>query len=159
MEAHLTAGATDQLIEGLRFQPPSNTANYCIPNRPVQYFAERSNRFDPVSSRVIRFRLADTGFLESSSVRLRLTVTNRHNATLAPCAQTGALFRRIRIFAASQLFGDITEYATQHTLMQRLLPTTRRLNDNLEAHPSLPRVTKTTMPSSQQPHCAVSSCP
>ena len=135
MEAHLTTGATDQLIEGLRFQPPRNTANYCIANRPVQYFAESGNRFDPVSSRVIRFRLADTGFLESSSVRLRLTVTNQHVAPLTPCAQAGALFRRVRIFAASQLVEDITEYATQNTIVQRLLPAARRLNDSLEAHP------------------------
>ena len=147
MDAHLTVGATYQLIEGLRFQPPSNTANYCIANRLVQYFAESGNRFDPVSSRVICFRLADTGFLESSSVRLRLTVTNQHNTPLTPCAQAGALFRRVRIFAASQLVEDITEYATQNTLTQRLLPSGWRLNDSLEAHPSPPRVTRTTMPS------------
>ena len=135
MEAHLTAGAEDSLIEGLKFTPPGNTANYCIANRPVQYFAESGNRFDPVSSRVIRFRLADTGFLESSSVRLRLTVTNQHNANLTPVAQAGSLFRRFRLFAASQLVEDITEYATQNTLMQRLLPAARRLNDSIEAHP------------------------
>ena len=134
MEAHLTAGAEDSLIEGLRFQPPSNTANYCVANRPVQYFAESGNRFDPVSSRVIRFRLADTGFLESALVRLRLTLTNQHTQNLTPCAQAGSLFRRVRRFAASQLVEDITEYATQTTLMQRLLPAARRLNDSIEAH-------------------------
>ena len=135
MEAHLTAGGEDQLIEGLRFQPPGNTANFCVANRSVAFFAESGNKFDPVSSRVIRFRLADTGFLESASVRLRLTVTNTHTANLTPCAQAGSLFRRVRLFAASQLVEDVTEYATMHTLTQRLLPTTRRLNDNIEAHP------------------------
>ena len=43
MEAHLTAGAEDSLIVGLKFTPPGNTANYCIANRPVQYFAESGN--------------------------------------------------------------------------------------------------------------------
>ena len=54
---------------------------------------------------------------------------------MTPCTQAGALFRRVRIVATSQLVEDITEYATQNTLMQRLLPTARRLNDSLEAHP------------------------
>ena len=84
---------------------------------------------------MIRFRLADTGFLESASVRLRLTLTNQHTQNLTPCAQAGSLFRRVRLFAASQLVEDITEYATQNTLMQRLLPAARRLDDNIEAHP------------------------
>ena len=86
MEAHLTSGGEDVLIDGLRFQPPSNTANYCVANRQVRYFAESGNRFDPVSSRVIRFRLADTGFLESASCRLGLTITNHHTANLTPIA-------------------------------------------------------------------------
>ena len=136
MEAHLTSGAEDTLIEGLKFQPPGNTANYCIANRSVSYFAESGNRHDSVSSRVIRFRLADTGFLESASVRLALTVTNQHATNnLTPIATAGSLFRRVRLFCASQLVEDITEYATQNTLMQRLLPSARRMNDSIEGHP------------------------
>ena len=30
---------------------------------------------------------------------------------------------------------DITEYATQNTVMQRLLPSARRMNDSIEGHP------------------------
>ena len=94
MEAHLTSGAEDTLIDGLKFQPPGNTANYCIAARQVRYFAESGDRHTPVSSRVIRFRLADTGFLESASVRLGLTITNQHTANLTPIAAAGSLFRR-----------------------------------------------------------------
>ena len=136
MEAHLTSGAEDTLIEGLKFQPPGNTAGYCLANRSCSYFAESGNRHDPVSSRVIRFRLADTGFLESASVRLGLTITNQHATNnLTPIATAGSLFRRVRLFCASQLVEDITEYATQNTLMQRLLPSARRMNDSIEGHP------------------------
>ena len=74
MEAILTSGAEDHLIEGLSFKPPSNTAGYVLESRYVSFNAESGNRFDPVSSRVIRFRLADHGFLEESSVELALTL-------------------------------------------------------------------------------------
>ena len=104
-------------------------------SRQVQYFAESGNRFDPVSSRVIRFRFADTGFLESASCRLGLTITHQHNANLTPIATAGSLFRRVRLFAASQLVEDLTEYATMNTLQQRLLPPARRVNDSIEGHP------------------------
>ena len=135
MEAHLTSGGEDVLIDGLRFQPPSNLSNYVVSCRSVQYYGESGNRHDPVSSRVIRFRLADTGFLESSSCRLALTVTNQHTANLTPIATAGSLFRRVRLFAASQLVEDLTEYATMNTLQQRLLPPARRVNDSIEGHP------------------------
>ena len=76
MDAIITSGVEDPLIEGLPFKPPSNTANYVLETRQVTYQAESGNRFDPVSSRVIRFRLADHGFLEASSVNLVLTLQN-----------------------------------------------------------------------------------
>ena len=135
MEAHLTSGGEDVLIDGLRFQPPSNLSNYVISSRMVSSFAESGNRFDPVSSRVIRFRLADTGFLESSSCRLALTITNQSTANLTPIATAGSLFRRVRLFAASQLAEDLAEYATMNTIQQRLLPSARRINDSIEGHP------------------------
>ena len=79
MEAHLTAAGEDFLIDGLSFKPPSNTAAYVQETRQVSYFPESGNRFDPVSSRVIRFRLADHAFLEASSCKLGFTITNLGN--------------------------------------------------------------------------------
>ena len=73
MEAIITSGAAYHLIEGLSFKPPSNTAKYGLETRQITYQADSGNRFDPVSSRVIRFRLADHGFLEALSVKLALT--------------------------------------------------------------------------------------
>ena len=134
MEAHLTSGS-DFLLEGLSFKPPHSTANYCLANRSVQYFAESGNKFDPVSSRVIRFRIADQGFLEASSVRLKLTLTNLKGEDLTPCAPALSMFRRARLFASSQLVEDVTELATQATLTSRLIPRDRKLNDSIEGHP------------------------
>ena len=92
MEAILTSGTEDHLIEGLSFKPPSNTANDVLETRQVTYQAESGNRFDPVSSRVIRFRLAEHGCLEASSVRLAFTLQNKGDQTITPCGQTVSLF-------------------------------------------------------------------
>ena len=103
MEAIITSGSEDHLIEGLSFRPPNNTANYVLETRQVTYQAESGNRFDPVSSRVIRFRLADHGFLEASNVKLALALQNKGDQTITPIGQLMSLFRRARLFAASQL--------------------------------------------------------
>ena len=112
MEAILTSGSQDHLIEGLSFKPPSNTAQYVLESRYVSFSAESGNRFDSVSSKIIRFRLADHGFLEASSVKLALTLQNTGDQTITPCGQTMSLFRRARLFAASQLVEDRTELST-----------------------------------------------
>ena len=96
MEAIITSGSEDPLIEGLSFRPPSNTANYVLETRQVTYQAESGNGFDPVSRRVIRFRLADHGFLEAPSVKLALTLQNKGDQTITPIGQLMSLFRRAR---------------------------------------------------------------
>ena len=135
MEAIITSGAEDHLIEGLSFKPPSNTANYVLETRQVTYQAESGNRFDPVSSRVIRFRLADHGFLEASSVKLALTLQNKGDQTITPVGQLMSLFRRARLFASSQLIEDRIELATESSITERLKDGARRINDSIEQHP------------------------
>ena len=135
MEAILTSGAGDDLIEGLSFKPPSNTAQYVLESRYVSFSAESGNRFDSVSSKIMRFRLADHGLLEASSVRLALTLQNTGDQTITPCGQTMSLFRRARLFAASQLVEDRTELASETAITDRLKDGLRRMNDSIEQHP------------------------
>ena len=120
MEAILTSGAEDHLIEGLSFKPPSATAKYVLETRQVTYQAESGNRFDPVSSNVLRFRLADHGFLEASSVKFALTLQNKGGQTITQCGQLMSLCRRAMIFASSQLVEDRVELATESAITDRL---------------------------------------
>ena len=79
MEAHLTTAGADYLIDGLSCKPPSNTAAYVQETMQISYFPESGNMFDPVSSEVIRFRLADHAFLEARSCKFGFTITNLGN--------------------------------------------------------------------------------
>ena len=112
MEAHVTSGIEDHLIDGLSFKASSGTASYVLNSRFVRFFAESGNRFDANSSRVLRFRLTDQSFLEPSSVRLQMTIQNLTvdgggaAAPLTPIAQPLAMFARARLFMASQLVED-----------------------------------------------------
>ena len=97
MEAHITSGIEDHLIDGLQFKAGSGTAAYVLNSRFVRYFAESGNRFDSNSSRVIRFRLADHCFLEPASCRLQMTIQNLTqsagvDAPLTPIAQPLSMF-------------------------------------------------------------------
>merc|ERR1712079_904975 len=127
-----TGASSDKLLDGLKFTPPDSTSNYVLENGPVNYFPESGNTFDALSSKVIRFRLADQGFLESSSLRLRFTIINQNAANLTPIATPLSMFRRARLFASGQLVEDITELANQATLRDRLLPMARRVDNSIE---------------------------
>ena len=135
MEAILTSGSQDHLIEGLSFKPPSATAGYVLESRYVSFNAESSNRWDPVSSKIIRFRLADHGFLAASSVKLALTLQNTGDSTITPVGQTMSLSRRARLFASSQLVEDRVELASESSITERLKGGARRKNDSIEQHP------------------------
>ena len=111
MEAHVTSGIEDHVIDGLQFKASHGTAAYVLNSRFVRYFAESGNRFDSNSSRVIRFRLADHCFLEPASCRVQMTIQNltkdvgNNDVPLTPIAQPLSMFRRARLFMASQLVG------------------------------------------------------
>ena len=79
--------------------------------------------------------MADQGFLESASLRLRFTIVNLKNEPLTPCAPVMSMFRRARLFAASQLVEDLTLLPNQTTLRDRMLPLDRRVNNSIEANP------------------------
>ena len=140
MEAHVTSGIEDHLIDGLSFKASSGTASYVLNSRFVRFFAESGNRFDANSSRVLRFRLTDQSFLEPSSVRLQMTIQNLTvdgggaAAPLTPIAQPLAMFARARLFMASQLVEDWVELGPTSVLMDRMKPFMRRANDSLEGH-------------------------
>ena len=93
MEAHITSGIDDHLIDGLQLKAGNGTAAYVLSSQFVRYFAESGNRFDSNSSRVIRFRLADNCFLEPASCRLQMIIQNvtvdggGNNAAFTPIAQ------------------------------------------------------------------------
>ena len=123
------------MIDGLSFKPPSNTAAYVQDTRQVSYFPESGNRFDPVSSKVIRFRLAGHAFLEASSCNFGFTIKNIGNQHITPLAQPMSMFRRARPFAASQLVEDRMELATEAAVTDRLFELYRRLDNSNEAHP------------------------
>ena len=135
MEAILTSGSEDHLIEGLSFKPPSATATCVLETRQVTYQADSGNRFDPVSSRVIRFRLADHGFLEAPSAKMALTLQNQGDQPITPCGQLMSLFRRARLFASSQLVEGRIGLATTSSITDRLKDGLRRMNDCIEQHP------------------------
>ena len=113
MEAHLTAAGEDFLVGSLSFKQPSNTAAYVQDTRQVSYFPESGDRFDTVSSKVIRFRLADHAFLEASSCKFGFTITNLGNQHITPLAQPMSMFRRAILFAASQCVDYRMELATK----------------------------------------------
>ena len=136
MEAVVSSGdISDHLIDGLNFKAGSGTAQYVINSRYARYFSESGNRFDPSSSRVIRFRLADNVFLEPASCRVQMTITNLNGAAaLTPIAPPLSMFRRARLFVSSQICEDWTELGASTVLMDRMKDTLRRSNDSLDSH-------------------------
>ena len=128
MEGHITSGIEDHLIEGLSFKASSGTTSYVLNSRFVRFFAESGNRFSADSSKVLRFRLTDQAFLETSSIRLQMTIQNLtsdgagQDVNLTPIAPPLAMFARARLFMASQLVEDWVELGPTAVLMDRLKP-------------------------------------
>ena len=88
-------------------------------------------------------RLAESAFLDMSSIRLGMRIYNLSTTGAAPNQVPGLLtplcgpfgmFSRARLYVAGQLAEDLTECGHSSVMMERMKPNARRINDSMEAH-------------------------
>ena len=139
MEALVSAGVEDNLISSLDFSH-AGVARYLLSSRHCIFPAESGNRFDSTSSRLLRFRIADTSTLECASCRVAFSLVNDtvNNAVppvpivLTPIAPASAIFKRARVFIGGQLAEDITDLGRVVCMYDKLKPNARRSNDSIQ---------------------------
>ena len=137
MEALVSAGVSDTLISSLDFSH-AGVARYLLSSRYCTFPAESGNRFDSTSSRLLRFRIADTSVLETASCRISFAIVNDtvngtlNGTALTPVAPAGAIFRRARTFLGGSLCEDITDLGRVVSMYDKLKPFARRQNDSIQ---------------------------
>jgi hypothetical protein len=75
METHIQS-VEDSLIEGLSFRLP-NSANFINDRRSVTFFPSGSTEYSPRGTKIIKFMLAGTDWLDPSTVRIQFKLANR----------------------------------------------------------------------------------
>jgi hypothetical protein len=141
MEAHVVSHIQDHLISSLSFKTSSGTANYVLASRFVRFLPESGDTWT-TANRTIRFRLADSAFVDLESIRLGMTVHNgstmngsngQTSAALEPILPAIGMFSRCRLYIAGSLVEDIDNVGTLTAVMERLKSSARRYNDALES--------------------------
>ena len=143
MEAHVVSHISDHLISSLNFKPSSGTSNYITSSRLVRFLPESGDTWT-TANRTIRFRLADSAFIDMESIRLGMTIHNTTvvtaggaNAALEPLLPAMAMFQRCRLYVAGALVEDIDNCGTLTAMMERLKSAPRRYNDAMESGHSM----------------------
>jgi hypothetical protein len=133
----------DHLISSLNFKPNSGTSNYITANRLVRFLPESGDTWT-TANRTIRFRLADSAFIDMESIRLGMTIHNTTvvtaggaNAALEPLTSAMGMFQRCRLYVAGALVEDIDNCGTLIAMLERLKSAPRRYNDAMESGHSM----------------------
>ena len=139
MEAHVVSHIQDHLLSSLSFKPSSGTANYVNSSKFVRFLPESGDTWT-TANRTIRFRLADSSFIDMESIRLGMTVYNSTtvtaggaNAVLTPILPAMGMFQRCRLYIAGSLVEDIDNVGTLTAMLERLKSSARRYNDAMES--------------------------
>ena len=133
METHIQS-VEDSLIESLSFRLP-NSANFINDRRSVSFFPTGGNDFSPRGTKIIKFMIAGTDWLDPSTVRVQFKLSNADtdNKPLHLVSPLPAqFFRRLRIICGGQVVEDIDYYHRVYHMIHGLLPTERRFNDIAE---------------------------
>ena len=119
MEAHIATNITDALVPGLDFRGGAPSAEYVKQARQVRWRAQAGDRFSD-ASRTIRFNLADDCWLQSCTLRLQFSITNKSGtAILTPVAHPMAMFENVRLYVWGP---GGREYGQRHSPWESLGP-------------------------------------
>ena len=138
----MVSHTVDGLISGLTFKPNGHTANYILANRQIRFLPESGDTWT-TANRTIRFRLADSAFVDLESIRLGMSIYNTTTVTagggaadLEPIVPAVGMFSRVRLYLAGSLVEDIDGCGTLTSILERLKSSSRRSNDAMESgHP------------------------
>lgn len=124
--------AEDQLLPGLSYELPS-TASYILDRKQATFHPQSGSTFSSTGNQVMRWVIADAGWLDPSSVRLSWTVKNDDTANvLQPLAPPACCLSRLRILAAGSVAEDIMHYGRSFYMYHTCLPSDRRVDDSVE---------------------------
>ena len=126
----------DRLIDGLTFKLAKG-ASYIADRRSVTFHPQGSNVYTTNSgTRLIKINLTGNGWMDPSTVRVMFNLQN-DDATagkrLRPISGPHSFFRRLRVLCGGQVVEDIDNYNRVHEMMNNLIATDSRLNDDGEA--------------------------
>jgi hypothetical protein len=136
METHIQS-VEDALIESLSFRLP-NSANFINDRRSVTFFPTGGNEFSPFGTKIIKFMIAGTVWLDPSTVRVQFKLSNMdpdgnsEGALQLFSPLPSQFFRRLRILCGGQVVEDIDYYNRVYHMVHMMLPLERRLNDYVE---------------------------
>ena len=137
MESHAQS-IDDSLIDSLSFKLRPG-ASYVTDRKSVSFFTQGGNDYQPNGVRVIKIMLNGDAWLDPSTVKLFMDITN--TTTLADAANSdlkpkvsGAwgFFKRMRILCGGQIVEDIDEFNRLSEMYHMMKPTNKRQNDAIE---------------------------
>ena len=133
MEAHVQGKHQDELLPSMRYDSEP-TASYIESSRMVRFRPSAGDRYSP-QQRTLRFNLQDHCWVEPSSVRLQFTLNNLEALGLNPIGHPLCMFQSAKLFAGGQLVEQFEELGPLATILDKLKPYRRRVNDSMLSHP------------------------
>ena len=133
MQEHVQTKHQDELLPSMRYDSEP-TASYIESCRMVRFRPAAGDRYSP-QQRTIRFNLQDHCWLEPGSVRLQFQLNNLSTAhPLRPIAHPLAMFTSAKLYAGGQLVECIEELGPMSTILDKLKPYKRCVNDSVMSH-------------------------
>ena len=122
----------DELLPSMRYDSEP-TASYIESCRMVRFRPAAGDRYSP-QQRTMRFNLQDQCWLEPGSVRLQFQLNNLEATILRPIAGVLSMFTSAKLYAGGQLVECVEELGALATILDKLKPSKRRLNDSMMSH-------------------------
>ena len=135
MEQHIAANIQDALVPGLDFRGGPPSAEYVKQARQARWRAQAGDRFSD-AAKTIRFNLSDDCWLQSCTLRLQFSITNKSGtAILTPVAHPMAMFENVRLYIGGHVAENMDNVTVLGNLLDLFKPVTRRVAESLENHP------------------------
>ena len=135
MEQHIATNIQDALVPGLDFRGGPPSAEYVKQSRQVRWRAQAGDRFSD-AAKTIRFSLSDDCWLQSQTLRLQFSITNKSGtAILTPVAHPMAMLENVRLYIGGQVAENMDNVTVLGNLLDLFKPVSRRVAESMGTHP------------------------
>ena len=127
----ITASLEDYLIDGLSFKL-GKTASYVQSRRFVTYHPQGSNVYSTNGTKLIKFHISGSDWLDPQTFRVVFDLVNTDNAAdhkLRPIGGPWSFFQRLRVLSGGVVVEDLDLYHRTHEMFNLFTSEGSRIND------------------------------
>ena len=114
LESRISTAGEAPMLDSLDYTLSASNTSVVDRRQHIRAFPTSASTLNPANNRSCRIRLGGDDFIDSSSIRLMYTITEKGGAILTPTGGPWCMWASVRLMSNGVLLDDLPSYGRFH---------------------------------------------